>query len=306
MLSSSILWNTHSGELIESKNGYDLIECSKCKFKHIVPIPDKIILEKFYKEHFYDIQKPDYFEKQKEDLDWWNLVYSERYHRFEKFLQSGGRQLLDIGCGPGFFIKFGKELGWDVLGIEPSPKIANQAKSLNLKIMNIDFNEDTTSEIGLFDVIHMQGVMEHLPDPKKTVELCFKLLKPGGIFCTVVANDYNPLQHILRKNFNYPSWWFVPPEHINYFSISSIRHIAVTSGFQELNITTTFPIEFFLLMGDNYVGNDSLGRLCHTKRKNFEFAFEKSGMGNLKKQIYETFSNLDLGRDIDATFIKPM
>ena len=264
------------------------------------------MLETFYKEHFYDKQKPDYFEKQKEDLDWWNLVYSERYQRFEKFLESGGRRILDVGCGPGFFIKLGKELGWDTHGIEPSPKIANQARSLGLEIINADFNEDTTSNIGQFDVIHMQGVMEHLADPKKIIELCFKLLKPGGIFCTVVANDYNPLQNILRKGFDYLSWWFVPPEHINYFTISSIRDIATTNGFQELNITTTFPIEFFLLMGDNYIGNDSIGRLCHTKRKNFEFAFKKSEMWDLKKQIYENFSKLNLGRDIDATFIKPI
>lgn len=305
-MDKKISWNSHFGKFIESKNNYELIECEKCKFKHIIPIPDKITLEKFYNEHFFDIQKPDYSERQKEDLEWWNLVYSERYNRFENSLQSKGKKILDIGCGPGFFLKLGKELGWDTLGIEPSQTMANHAKSLGLKIINSDINEKITSDIGQFDVIHMQGVMEHLADPKIAVELCFKLLKPGGVFCTIVANDYNPLQDILKKNLAYPSWWFVPPEHINYFSISSIRDIATSSGFEEVNITTTFPMEFFLLMGDNYVGNDSLGRICHTKRKNFEFIFEKSGMFDLKKQIYKNFSNLNLGRDIDATFIKPL
>ena len=57
-------------------------------------------------------------------------------------------------------------------------------------------------------------------------------------------------------------------------------------------------------MGDNYVGNDSLGKLCHNKRKNFEFAFKNADMWNLKKEIYKNFSKLNLGRDIEATFIK--
>ena len=68
------VWNNHSGRLIESKDDYDLIECITCNFNHIIPIPDGNVLEKYYEEHLYDVKKPDYFERQKQNLDWWNLV----------------------------------------------------------------------------------------------------------------------------------------------------------------------------------------------------------------------------------------
>ena len=114
-------------------------------------------------------------------------------------MKSNGKHLLDVGCGPGFFLKLGKELGWNVLGIDPSPKIAEQARSLDLNIITGDFNEIKISDSEKFDVIHMQGVMEHLPEPMKTMKKCIKLLKPGGIFYNVVANDHNPIQQILKK-----------------------------------------------------------------------------------------------------------
>ena len=32
-------WNNHDGNLIHTKNGYDIIFCKKCGFRHIIPIP---------------------------------------------------------------------------------------------------------------------------------------------------------------------------------------------------------------------------------------------------------------------------
>lgn len=48
---------------------------------------------------------------------------------FEKYLSKKQRRILDIGCGPGFFLKFGKERSWKTFGIEPSIKAALFAQS---------------------------------------------------------------------------------------------------------------------------------------------------------------------------------
>jgi hypothetical protein len=70
------------------------------------------------------------------------------------------------------------------------------------------------------------------------------------------------------------------------------------SGFEVTNREATFPIDLFLLMGDNYVGNDELGRACHAKRKAFEFALNRSGRGELRRKLYESLIQLDIGREI--------
>ncbi|GAI77011.1 unnamed protein product, partial [marine sediment metagenome] len=47
----------HHGEAIDSKDGYDVIECEACGFKHVIPIPTPEELDKLYKEEFYSTEK---------------------------------------------------------------------------------------------------------------------------------------------------------------------------------------------------------------------------------------------------------
>ena len=89
------------------------------------------------------------------------------------------------------------------------------------------------------------------------------------------------------------------PEHINYFSPESLKRFLIRRGFEFAYLTTTFPIDIFLLMGDDYVGNGDVGRVCHARRKDFEFALIRSGHAELKAQLYEALSRLDIGREVE-------
>ena len=60
------------------------------------------------------------------------------------------------------------------------------------------------------------------------------------------------------------------------------------------------PMELFLLMGDNYVDNDKIGKICHNKRKRFEFSLIK-GNTQLKIKLYHLLAKNNLGRDIILT-----
>jgi len=56
-----------------------------------------------------------YIERDLEDSEWLNLVYSERYDAFERLLGLKRRRLLDVGSGPGRFLQHGVERGgWTV------------------------------------------------------------------------------------------------------------------------------------------------------------------------------------------------
>ena len=299
-----ISWNEHYGKLTDELEEYKVIDCEKCKFKHIIPIPSEKELEEYYKINYYDDEKPEYFEKQKSAVSWWNFVYKESFTLFEKFLDSSQRKLIDIGCGPGFFLKFGKTRGWDVLGIEPSPKAAAFAQEQKLNVINDNLTKKTLGKIGKFDVVHMLGVMEHLRDPQKAIELCDEILEPRGILFIRVANDYNPLQNLLRASHEFKPWWLTPPQHINYFDVDTITNLGVSMGFEPISITTTFPMELFLLMGENYVGDESIGKSCHDKVKKFEFAFEKGGKSPFRHDLYQSFTNLKIGRNVNVIFKK--
>src|SRR5271154_6899135 len=114
----------HSGARIAHAAGHDIIDCKNCGFKHALPLPDAGALAREYAENYYAEEKPDFIAHAGEDQAWFELAQTDRLEAFEKLLGPGRRRMLDIGCGPGFFLATAKARGWDTRGIEPSRQAA--------------------------------------------------------------------------------------------------------------------------------------------------------------------------------------
>lgn len=291
-------WQHHAGEICDSVKGFDVIDCQHCGFKHLLPIPSPEELEQVYRHEYYSVEKPLYLERYREDLLWWNQVYDERYDLFETLLTGEGRRILDVGSGPGYFLLRGKERGWQTLGIEPSAQSAAHSREMGLEIVEEFLGPQTAPQLGAFDVVHLSQVLEHIPDPKGLLGVVHDLLRPDGLVCVVVPNDYNPFQIALRDTCSFEPWWVAPPHHINFFDFDSLTELMTRSGFEVVRRDTTFPIDLFLLMGENYVGNDELGRSCHARRKALEMNLEQAGMRSLKQKLYQAMADLGLGREV--------
>ncbi len=291
-------WKQHRGYIVQTCGEFELIDCQTCRFKHVVPIPDIDELEHVYRNEYYAKDKPLYIEGVTRDLDWWQGAYSDRYLEFSKYLQPGRRRILDVGSGPGFFLQYGLQQGWQVLGIEPSQQAIDHSRQLGVPVMEGFLDDDMARRLGKFDAIHMNNVLEHLPDPIDMLKRCHGLLDPGGILCVVAPNDFNPFQTALQKACNFDTWWVAPPHHINYFDFDSLERLLTKCQFEILARETTFPIDMFLLMGDNYIADDSLGRACHVKRMTFEKNLRKAGMNHVKRKMYQALACHGLGREI--------
>jgi hypothetical protein len=116
------------------------------------------------------------------------------------------------------------------------------------------------------------------------------------LICVGVPNDYNALQQAARAGGTQP-WWLVPPHHLNYFDFTSLETLLKRVGLDVIETLTSFPMELFLLMGDNYVGNDTLGRECHARRKHFDLALEKAGLGEVRRKLYGALAKAGIGRE---------
>jgi len=293
------IWKGHFGNLLTSKNGFDVINCEQCRFNHIIPIPTEAELEKIYKDEYYTSEKPLYIERMQEDKDWWELVYNDRYDTFESYLNENRRKILDVGSGPGYFLNYGRKRGWDVTGIAPSKQAFEfSTKELGLSVLNTYLKDSTKDKIGRYDVIHMSEVLEHIPDPIGLLKTAYEKLNSGGLICIVVPNDYNPFQLSLEISNGFEPWWVAPPHHINYFNFESLSGLMEANGFEIVLKEATFPIDMFLLMGKNYVGNDEIGRECHHYRKTFELNLAKANSNYLKREIYCSLAKMNVGREI--------
>jgi len=144
----------------------------------------------------------------------------------------------------------------------------------------------------------MNNVLEHITDPQQFLMLAYEILKPEGLICVTVPNDYNSLQEVVVTYLKKDPWWVVPKEHVNYFDCKSLSKLMKKVGFKTIYTTSSFPLELFILMGEDYIGNSKIGREIHNKRKKFDRAMEKSGNTNLKRKIYNKLSEIGLGREI--------
>ncbi len=66
--------------------------------------------------------------------------------------------------------------------------------NLGVQVVEGFFNAESAPTLGHFDVVHMNNVLEHIPDPISLVSLARDLLEPGGIVCINVPNDFSPFQ----------------------------------------------------------------------------------------------------------------
>jgi len=291
---------THIGTVYQEMGDFSVIDCSCCEFMHVIPLPTSLELETIYSNEYYDQEKPFYIERYTEDKAWWDVVYTERYEALEAYLGGQNGSILDVGSGPGLFLALGRSRGWDVKGVEPSRKASDYSQRvLELDVDNVFLDAITASAIGQFDVVNMSLVLEHIADPVGMLEIDKGLIKKeGGLLTLVVPNDFNPLQLILRDHLGFSPWWVAPPHHLNYFTHDSLQGLVRRLGFEVLHIESTFPIDMFLMMGKNYIGDEALGREVHGLRKTFEQNLFGSGAIELRRKLYEAFAGVGLGREI--------
>ncbi len=289
-------WQGHSGIILSSVNSSDVIDCTVCGFRHIVPIPSLKDMEGQYEEDFYSNEKPGYIEKREQDSEWWNLHYNRMYDFLERNVTKG--RILSIGCGPGFFLQYGKKRGWHTLGVEPGRGAVEYLRRKGIDVIQGFFEEVDLSEYERFDVIHAAEVLEHVARPELLVRCAYDNLRDNGIICLVVANEYNRLQTLLTEKMGLKPWWVVPKEHINYFDIESASRLLRNNGFEVIHKEVTFPMELFLLMGQHYVGNSEVGRRCHAMRKELELNLWREGMGGFLERLYRFFMEEGMGREL--------
>ena len=164
-------------------------------------------------------------------------------------------------------MKYAKENGWDPLGIEPGASAVQFSKSLGVNVIQDSIYNILDLRLMPFDVVYSNQTFEHLVYPNAALEKLAQIIRPEGLLFLTVANDFNPIQKIATEKLDIPDWWFIPPEHVNYFNPESITRLLEQSGYEILDISTTFPIDIFLLMGDNYVSDPKIGKKSHLRRK---------------------------------------
>jgi SAM-dependent methyltransferase len=276
-------------------------------FRHLDPIPTNTELSSFYESRYYDLirkggRAPD-LRKLSEggavaerELLWLrNGMYRDLVETLRAYFPES-KKVLDIGAGVGVFVSYVRDAGYEAEGIEPAlePSAAARTRGLNVHTANLSEWASSTSRHSTYDVVVMLNVLEHVPDPAAFVDDCVRLLVPGGALVVRVPNDFSEFQAAAHEKVGGDPWWICAPDHVNYFDVESLRNFLQMFGLATTYEMTDFPMEIFLLMGDNYLASGGEGVRVHDKRVQLDLALPAT----LRRKFYSALAGAGIGRNI--------
>lgn len=144
--------------------------------------------------------------------------------RAERFLavHRPSMRVLDVGAGAGFFAYVLRRKGIDIDGIEPNEAYSTFAHTtLGLERIRRGGLHDLAAS-GQYDLITLNHVLEHLPDPRAALRHLHALLATGGQLLVEVPN--------IEATYHAPDNLF-HVGHLYWFNPTTLSALALQCGF---------------------------------------------------------------------------
>ncbi len=266
--------NSEKSSFKYEKYGFNYEECTSCQTIYISPRPNPDILKWFYKGS--------------ENYAYWNkfIFPASEHARRESIIEPRVEEvikycdkykvkrhsILEVGAGFGTFCEVMNSKGKfeRVVGIEPTPDLAQTCRDKGLEIIespieNVNFEDDQ-----LFDVVVSFEVIEHLFSPRDFVSQCKRSLAKNGLLIISCPNgqgfDVITLESLSKT---------VDHEHLNYFNPESLNFLLQEIGFIVLETFTPGRLDAELVRNEIIEGN-----------------FDVSGQPFLKNVLIDEWDNL--------------
>lgn len=211
-------------------NGFQIVRCSHCGLVFVAERPATGQLIDLYDESYYEdpaaVGYGGYEEAETRKRRHGKSLLAE----LERLHPPG--DLLELGCAYGYFLDEARQRAWRVRGVEPSAHAVRYARER----LKVDVIQGTLAELPIepesVDAVALWDVIEHLPDPRETVELAAAWLRPGGILA-LSTGDIGSLSARLHG----ADWSLMtPPWHQFYFTKGSLRRLLRRCGLDVVRI----------------------------------------------------------------------
>lgn len=198
--------------------------CDGCGLVSHDPLPTRAELDAFYatdyRKNYKGILKP----KAKHSLRAQRSA-ALRAVRLKALIQPGSR-VLDVGASSGEYVYMMGKLGFNASGVEPNDGYRQFGMTTyGIEVTNQKLEPEAFGK-GIFDLITLNHVFEHLADPLDALTCFRRWLAPGGLLFIEVPN-IEGVQKQRGNLFHYAHVW--------NFSPSTLRATLSRAGFEPIN-----------------------------------------------------------------------
>jgi SAM-dependent methyltransferase len=146
----------------------------------------------------------------------------------EQFKLNKDSRVVEIGSNDGYLLRFFKEAGIPVMGIEPAANVAGAAVGRGIETVVRFFDSALAAELAAegkkADLIVANNVLAHIPDTNGLMTGFKTLLNSGG----AISLEFPHLLSLIeQKQFD-----TIYHEHYSYFSLTTAQTIFETHGLQ--------------------------------------------------------------------------
>ena len=180
-----------------------------------------------------------------EDLDQYHFEKLHHLLRLVEFDAHRGKEVLEVGCGAAVDLARFAKGGARVTGVDLASSAielarANFAQQGLHGEFRVADGEHLPFSDNTFDVVYAHGVVQYTPNPKRLVEECRRVLKPGGSGIFQVYNRIswlNALSKLMKVGLEHDD----APVLLK-FSDAEFRRLL--SGFEDVRIVPErFPVK---------------------------------------------------------------
>lgn len=210
-----------------SSKNQSIVSCSACGTGWTF-IQDEVDSAALYVDEVYAIvdNRKSIFER---------VIFSEAEKILKKAKQINreAHSVLDFGSGKGQFLAVAKQMGWNGLGIETAQKRADFAnEKYGVEVLTELYTE---GEIGTgnFDLITLNHVLEHLPEPISLVNVVLEEnLAPTGLIYIEVPRADSWQAKLARESWIH---WDIP-RHLTHWTEANLEAQFSKIGFEKVAV----------------------------------------------------------------------
>ncbi len=231
-------------QLLREVETWRLVRCAECELVYLPEVPSAEAVEtEFEWSRSFDRERAAREKRNGVFRRWTRMVNRLRpsrerraFRRIRRLAPPG--RMLDVGCGDGRLDLEALGAGYDVIGVELSPIMADKArKRIGANRVRCGRLNDFQFPPGSFDLAVTVSYLEHEPDPGSIVAQILELLRPGGIFINKVPNYAS----WLRGGLGWRWSGFRFPEHVQYFTPRTLGRLLKNAGFDRVR-TSVNPL----------------------------------------------------------------
>ncbi len=229
-------------ELMFAEPPFAVRRCAECGLVFVTPrLREDDLRTEVYGEHYWQSARPreQGYADYARDEQLYLKTFRRRHALVARHCPRPGR-VLDVGCAAGYFLRVMRERGWDVCGIEPSVSIAaSAARHLGgerIWVGTLDDVPPARAAPGVFDLVTMWDVVEHVPDPQRLLRRARAMLKPDGALIVETQNVDSAFAGLLGRRWHH----YKHREHLYHFNPATVRVLLAQAGFDVVHHTASY------------------------------------------------------------------